>query len=38
MRRREARNGLIFVLPWIIGFLVFTLYPILASLYYSLCN
>ena len=38
MRRREARNGLFFVLPWIIGFLAFTLYPILASFYYSLCN
>ena len=38
MRRKEARNGLLFVLPWIIGFLAFTLYPIIASLYYSLCN
>ena len=38
MRRHEARNGLLFVLPWIIGFLAFTLYPIIASLYYSLCN
>ena len=38
MRRREARNGLLFVMPWIIGLLVFTLYPILASFYYSLCN
>ena len=38
MRRKEARNGLLFVLPWIIGFLAFTLYPIAASLYYSLCN
>ena len=38
MRRREARNGLLFVLPWIIGLLAFTLYPILASFYYSLCN
>ncbi len=38
IRRREARSGLLFVLPWIIGFLAFTLYPILASLYYSLCN
>ena len=28
MRRNEARTGLLFVLPWIIGFLVFTLYPI----------
>ena len=38
MRMHEARNGLLFVLPWIIGFLVFTLYPIGSSLYYSLCN
>lgn len=38
MRRREARNGLLFILPWIIGFLAFTLYPIIASFYYSLCN
>lgn len=38
IRRKETRNGLLFVLPWIIGFLAFTLYPILSSLYYSLCN
>lgn len=38
MRRIEARNGLLFVLPWIIGFLVFTLYPIISSLYYSFCD
>lgn len=38
MARTEARNGLLFVSPWIIGFLVFTLYPIIASFYYSLCN
>ncbi|MFA6813038.1 MAG: sugar ABC transporter permease [Bacteroidaceae bacterium] len=38
MRRKEAKAGLIFVLPWVIGFLVFTLYPIASSLYYSLCN
>lgn len=38
MRRKEARAGIIFVLPWVIGFLVFTLYPIASSLYYSLCN
>ena len=38
MRRMEARNGFLFVLPWIIGFLIFTLYPILSSLYYSLCD
>ncbi len=34
----SARNqvlGLAFVAPWLIGFLAFTAYPILASLYYS---
>jgi multiple sugar transport system permease protein len=33
-----ARNqilGMLFISPWIVGFLVFTAYPILASLYYS---
>lgn len=33
--RRHLRNGLLFASPWIFGFLVFTLYPLLASLYYS---
>ncbi len=33
--RRELLMGLLFALPWIIGFLGFTLYPILSSLYYS---
>lgn len=33
--RRHLRNGLLFASPWILGFLVFTLYPLLASLYYS---
>lgn len=27
--------GLLFVLPWVIGFLTFSLYPIIASAYYS---
>lgn len=34
----ETRNlvkGLVFISPWIFGFLAFTIYPILASLYYS---
>ena len=26
---------LLFLSPWLIGFFVFTLYPVLASLYYS---
>jgi multiple sugar transport system permease protein len=34
-RKREAIAGYLFILPWIIGFLVFTLGPIVASLYYS---
>jgi multiple sugar transport system permease protein len=33
--RRDLRNGLLFVLPWLVGLVVFTLYPILASLVYS---
>ena len=34
-RRKEALQGLAFISPWIIGFLAFTAYPMLASLYYS---
>jgi ABC-type sugar transport system permease subunit len=33
--RREMRLGLLFLSPWIIGFLAFTLLPMLATLYYS---
>jgi len=36
--RQDRRNlllGLAFISPWIIGFLTFSLYPMLASLYYS---
>ena len=36
--RRDFRNGLLFASPWIIGFLTFTLYPIVMSLYYSFCR
>lgn len=32
---RDQRNGMLFVLPWVIGFLIFTLYPMLRALYYS---
>jgi multiple sugar transport system permease protein len=32
------RNGLLFISPWIVGFSVFLAYPIVASLYYSLCD
>lgn len=31
-------KGLAFISPWIIGFLVFTLFPICSSLYYSFCE
>ncbi|ULL15822.1 sugar ABC transporter permease [Paenibacillus sp. H1-7] len=33
--RREARTFYFFISPWIIGFLVITLYPVAASLAYS---
>ena len=41
MKSKQARAtllGLGFVSPWLLGFLVFTLYPIFASLYYSFCD
>lgn len=31
-------QGLIYISPWIIGFLIFGLYPLFASLYYSFTN
>lgn len=34
--RREALEGYLGISPWVIGFLLFTLGPILASLYFSL--
>jgi multiple sugar transport system permease protein len=37
-RRREAFTALLFVSPWIVGFCVFLLYPLLASIYYSFCD
>src|SRR3989440_4245400 len=36
--RRDVLRGLAFISPWLLGFLVFTLYPIIASLYYSFCE
>ncbi|MFZ5912195.1 MAG: carbohydrate ABC transporter permease [Chloroflexota bacterium] len=33
--RSNFRIGMLFLLPWTIGFLVFTLYPMAASFYYS---
>ncbi len=33
--QRRNRMGLVYILPWIIGFLVFQLYPLIMSLFYS---
>ena len=33
--RVNFRTGMLFLLPWTIGFLVFTLYPMVASFFYS---
>ncbi len=35
LERRNLRNGLLFISPWIAGFLGFELYPLLMSVYYS---
>jgi multiple sugar transport system permease protein len=35
MRRREARAGLLFVLPWLLSLLIFTTYPVLATFFLS---
>jgi multiple sugar transport system permease protein len=35
MQRRETIQFYMFISPWLIGFLVFFLYPLLSSLYYS---
>ncbi len=32
---RKRNAGFVFIIPWLIGFLVFKLYPFLSSLYYS---
>ena len=36
--KRETRTALLFVSPWILGFIVFLAYPLSASIYYSFCN
>lgn len=36
--KRSLRNGLLFVSPWILGFLAFNLYPLIASLWFSFCD
>ncbi len=36
--RRNLRSALLFLSPWIVGFLVFTLWPVLYSAYLSLTD
>ena len=38
MARREAIEGYLFILPWLLGYLMFRLGPLLASLYLSVTN
>src|SRR5471030_2301575 len=38
MRRRDARVGVLFALPWIFGFLIFMAYPLISSLLASFTN
>lgn len=38
VNRSEARTGFALASPWIVGLSVFTLYPFLASLYWSFCD
>lgn len=35
---RERRLGLLFISPFLLGFSVFVVYPVIASLYYSFCE
>ncbi|MEY2852322.1 MAG: hypothetical protein RL549_1021, partial [Verrucomicrobiota bacterium] len=36
--RRKTVQGLLFVAPWVLGFLVLNLYPFCASVWFSLCD
>lgn len=38
LEKREARAGFLFVLPWIIGVILFMLYPLCQSFYYMWFN
>jgi len=35
LQQREAHAGLLFVMPWVLSLLLFTAYPVLASMYFS---
>jgi multiple sugar transport system permease protein len=36
--KKRLAIGLLFISPWIVGFFLFLLYPMVSSLYYSLCR
>jgi multiple sugar transport system permease protein len=38
LERRKLFSGLLFSSPWLLGLSVFLIYPLLAALYYSLCD
>lgn len=38
LRLREAIDGYLFIMPWLLGLLVFTLYPFVSGFYYSLAD
>jgi len=37
-RSKEWRAGLLFISPFLVGFTLFTIYPVAASIYYSFCD
>ena len=37
-KRREWLSGYLFILPWVIGVCIFTLWPIIQAFYYSFCE
>jgi len=36
--KERLRTGLLFISPWLLGFVALTLYPLLASVWFSLCD
>ena len=38
IKRREMRDGLLYISPWLLGFTIFTFLPIIASLLFSVTN
>ncbi len=38
LKRRKARWGYLFILPWVLGFVLFFAWPVLQSFWYSLNN